>query len=353
MVLVSAPLTGKSYLKCNHAIKHAFRANMKLGFIDETLVKPDVNDASSEKWIRVDSMVTTWMLNSMSKEIVEGFMYTKSSRILWLDLEERYGTCNGPLLTNFRELTACVEDKRGQPPVQGDTKEMLLHELVKLMRGTTSMQVVSQQQVNFAQFDDFAGASEGNLIADKEYLDRLFTIQDLGPVKYFLGLELHDAKLVSTAFPLGLKLTLNGGSLFPSPDTYRKLVSRLLYLGFTRPDISFPIQQLSAPSRASAFSLDPPLFLKTKKPATSPDLPEAEYRATLHITANPLFHERTKHLDINYHLVHDQFKAGFISPITSLPNQPVDLFTKVVPLPTFTRFLSKLGLGFQRQSEGG
>ncbi|KAL0395631.1 UNVERIFIED_CONTAM: Retrovirus-related Pol polyprotein from transposon RE2 [Sesamum calycinum] len=56
-----------------------------------------------------------------------------------------------------RNFTACVEDKRGQPPVQGDTKEMLLQELVKLMRGTTPVQVEPQQQVNFAQFDDFAG----------------------------------------------------------------------------------------------------------------------------------------------------------------------------------------------------
>ncbi|KAL0358382.1 UNVERIFIED_CONTAM: hypothetical protein Sangu_0687600 [Sesamum angustifolium] len=56
-----------------------------------------------------------------------------------------------------RNFTACVEDKRGQTPVQGDTKEMLLQELVKLMRGTTPVQVEPQQQVNFAQFDDFTG----------------------------------------------------------------------------------------------------------------------------------------------------------------------------------------------------
>ncbi|KAK4393523.1 hypothetical protein Sango_1823100, partial [Sesamum angolense] len=310
MVLVSAPLTGKNYLNWSHAIKRALRAKMKLGFIDGTLVKPDVNDISFEKWIRVDSMVTTWILNSISKEIVEGFMYTKSSRILWLDLEERYGTCNGPLLYQLqREITtlsqgnkvadlalftqlmqflmglgeifdhvrnqllvmdpipsvnraysmvqsvekqrqvhmemtnseeniamqvragvrkevgfrgnqykrniidkrqqycthcdrsghtkdtcfkihgtpdwykdlveqkrrdsgaqgrnfiACVEDKRGQPPVQGDTKEMLLQELVKLMRGTTPVQVEPQQQVNFAQFDDFAGPGSNSIIA--------------------------------------------------------------------------------------------------------------------------------------------------------------------------------------------
>ncbi|KAL0331784.1 UNVERIFIED_CONTAM: hypothetical protein Sangu_1723900 [Sesamum angustifolium] len=39
-------------------------------------------------------------------EIVEVFMYTKSSRSLWLNLEERYGQCNGPQLYQLqREIT--------------------------------------------------------------------------------------------------------------------------------------------------------------------------------------------------------------------------------------------------------
>ncbi|KAL0417020.1 UNVERIFIED_CONTAM: hypothetical protein Slati_3533900 [Sesamum latifolium] len=106
MVLVSAPLTRKNFLNWSYAVKRALRAKMKLGFIDGTLLKPDVTDATFEKWIRVDSMVTTWILNSISKEIVEGFMYTKSSRSLWLDLEERYGRCNGPQLYQLqREIT--------------------------------------------------------------------------------------------------------------------------------------------------------------------------------------------------------------------------------------------------------
>lgn len=69
---------------------------MKLGFIDGTSAKPSANDPHSEQWIRVDSMVTTWILNSISKDIVEAFMYTKSSRKVCLDLEQRYDECNGP-----------------------------------------------------------------------------------------------------------------------------------------------------------------------------------------------------------------------------------------------------------------
>ncbi|KAL0373066.1 UNVERIFIED_CONTAM: Retrovirus-related Pol polyprotein from transposon TNT 1-94 [Sesamum calycinum] len=113
------------------------------------------------------------------------------------------------------------------------------------------------------------GISEVLLHNVKQYLDRLFTIKDLGPATYFLGPELAcsphgllitqrkylqdilvdvsmvDAKPTSTPFPPGIKLTDNVGSLLLALDKLRRLVGRLLYLGFTRPDISFSIQQLS------------------------------------------------------------------------------------------------------------
>ncbi|KAL0430287.1 UNVERIFIED_CONTAM: Retrovirus-related Pol polyprotein from transposon RE2 [Sesamum radiatum] len=103
----------------------------------------------------------------------------------------------------------------------------------------------------------------------KNYLVKLFTIKDLGHAKYFLELELSrfqhglhvsqskflhdiltdsgmlDCKTVSTPLPSGLHLSLDSGSLLPHPDHYRRLVGRLFYLGFTRPDISFAVQQLS------------------------------------------------------------------------------------------------------------
>ncbi|KAL0345251.1 UNVERIFIED_CONTAM: hypothetical protein Sradi_4356400 [Sesamum radiatum] len=113
MILVSTLLTKTNYLTWSYAVKRALRAKMKLGFIDGTSMKPCVTDPFFEQWIRVDSMVTTWILNCISKEIVSSFMYAKSARTLWLDLEERYGECNGPLLYQLlREIASSTQGNK-------------------------------------------------------------------------------------------------------------------------------------------------------------------------------------------------------------------------------------------------
>ncbi|KAL0324618.1 UNVERIFIED_CONTAM: Retrovirus-related Pol polyprotein from transposon RE1 [Sesamum calycinum] len=112
------------------------------------------------------------------------------------------------------------------------------------------------------------GPAEGLIIEVKAYLDDLFTTKDLGYVKYFLGLDIAysststsvtqrkyindiitdirmDAHFILTPLPQGVKFSSELGSPLYDPEKYRRLIGRLLYLGFIRPDLSFAVQQLS------------------------------------------------------------------------------------------------------------
>ncbi|KAL0320389.1 UNVERIFIED_CONTAM: hypothetical protein Sradi_5300400 [Sesamum radiatum] len=70
-------------------------------------------------------------------------------------------------------------------------------------------------------------------------------------------------------------------------------------------------------------------------------------KTSIRITLTPVFYERTKHLDIDYHLMRDHFKSGFIAPshICGL-DQPTDLFTKALFVPRLYSFIVQAGLRF-------
>ncbi|XP_020549864.1 uncharacterized protein LOC110012096 [Sesamum indicum] len=245
----------------------------------------------------------------------------------------------------------------------------------------------------------------------KDFFHTLFMIKDIGDAHYFLGLEiarlsvglyvlktkytmditrdvgLCQAKSTPTPLPQGLRLHFASDDPLPNPDSYYRLVDRLVYLGFTRPDNSHSIQQLSQfltnPCKSHWFAAlhlnslvlkaycdaycgtDPDSRLsligfctflgsalvswKTKKqPTVSRSTVEAEHcslaatvcklrwlsyiltdlgvstslpielfcdnKATLHILANPIFHERRKHIELDCYLVRDAYKEGFVAP---------------------------------------
>ncbi|KAJ8898852.1 hypothetical protein K2173_008161 [Erythroxylum novogranatense] len=243
------------------------------------------------------------------------------------------------------------------------------------------------------------------------------------------------AKPVTTPIPKGLKLSSESGELLEDVSKYRRVVGRLLYLGFTRPDITYVVHQLSqyvhaprtvhwsyvmhvlkylkgCPSLGLFYPVSTDfqpvvysdadwaacmdsrksltgycVFLgqslvswKCKKQVTvSRSSAEAEYRsmadvvtelmwisfilrdlavhfqlpvslhcdnkAALHITANPVFHERTKHIDIDCHVVRQQLKEGLVTPVhVSSSLQIADIFTKSLNAPLFNFFKFKLGL---------
>lgn len=123
--------------------------------------------------------------------------------------------------------------------------------------------------------DDFIIAGNDIVIIQrfKTYLNTCFKMKDLGKLKYFLGLEVvrgpegifvsqrkYTLDIVAECGLLGYKPSptptelnhklvmaddTNSHTLLSDPHKYRRLVGRLIYLTFTRPDLNYIIHILS------------------------------------------------------------------------------------------------------------
>jgi hypothetical protein len=287
-------------------------------------------------------------------------------------------------------------------------------------------------------------------------LSTTFEVKDLGPLRYFLGLQIDykkagffvhqskyitdlltkfkmsDCKPASTPIATAPVLSTSASDSLADPTPYRSLVGALQYATFTRPDITFAVnrvcQFMHNPSSAHFVaakrilrylkgSLDkgvlfqpgpltltaftdadwagdpvdrrstsgitvflgnnPITWLSKKQHTVSRSSTEAEYRSlatgaaelawlrqvicdlglylasapimwcdntsALALASNPVFHGRTKHIEVDYHFVRERVVRGDIClQFISTDDQVADIFTKALPTPRFHRLCSKL-----------
>ncbi|KAJ4749494.1 Retroelement pol polyprotein-like [Rhynchospora pubera] len=374
-----------------------------------------------------------------------GFTSSLSGKVCQLK-KSLYGLRQAPRMW-FSKLTTALQK-------YGFTQSRADYSLFVCAKGTTFLTVL-------VYVDDLivAGNDCEAIKKFKQYLSGTFHMKDLGLLKYFLGIEmargstglflsqrkytldilaecgLLGAKPAQTPIEQNHNLSKATGVVMLDPEKYRRLIGRLIYLTFTRPELCYAVHVLAQfmqaplqthydaalrvvrylkghPGQGILLRTDSdlklygycdsdwascpitrrsltgyfvklgnsPISWRTKKqPTVSRSSAEAEYRsmatltceltwlksvlsflgvsqvqptqlfcdsqAALHIAANPVFHERTKHIEVDCHFVRDQIRDGRISTAhVSSSEQLADLFTKALGKKQFDYLTSKLGI---------
>jgi hypothetical protein len=98
LILIPEPLTGDNFHSWFRSMDMALTIKNKLGFVDGSIREPEVNPRSflHAHWKRCKTIVITWILNCVSKQIHASVLYKPTAYIIWKELQEKFSQSNGP-----------------------------------------------------------------------------------------------------------------------------------------------------------------------------------------------------------------------------------------------------------------
>ncbi|XP_019251229.1 PREDICTED: uncharacterized protein LOC109230159 [Nicotiana attenuata] len=102
-MLVTTPFTGIGYRSRIRSVLRALSVKNKVGFITVEYKQSDLDSPQFRQWERCDDMVTSWILNSLCKEIADSVEYANNAFELWRELEDRYDQTNGTKLYQIQK----------------------------------------------------------------------------------------------------------------------------------------------------------------------------------------------------------------------------------------------------------
>ena len=103
LVLVTHQLTGPNFNSWSCAMRMALMTKNKLSFVDGLITRPTEDDLLFGAWNRCNSMVISWILNFVTREIAGSLLYIETAVDIWNDLHDRFHQSNGPRIFQIKK----------------------------------------------------------------------------------------------------------------------------------------------------------------------------------------------------------------------------------------------------------
>lgn len=83
-------LKGNIYDEWVHSIQNNLRAENKLGFVDSSITQPTATSPDFDQWEIVNSMLVTWIYNTIDESIRKTVSLPDKVKTLWDDLRNKF-----------------------------------------------------------------------------------------------------------------------------------------------------------------------------------------------------------------------------------------------------------------------
>ncbi|XP_069147657.1 uncharacterized protein [Solanum lycopersicum] len=108
--LVSIQLTGsENYSLWSRSMKIGLLGKGKIGFIDGKCSKDKFNSSLHDLWEKCNAIVLSWIMISVSRELLSGIVYASSAQQVWTDLRERFDKVDGSRIFYLHKEIATLQ----------------------------------------------------------------------------------------------------------------------------------------------------------------------------------------------------------------------------------------------------
>ncbi|XP_068474622.1 uncharacterized protein [Phaseolus vulgaris] len=89
-VSITPVLTGSNYHMWSRPIRMALISKNKMGFLTGAVIEPALIDPLYPTWERCNTLIMSWLFNSLSQPITQSVIFFESAIAIWNDLKERF-----------------------------------------------------------------------------------------------------------------------------------------------------------------------------------------------------------------------------------------------------------------------
>ncbi|XP_023638865.1 uncharacterized protein LOC111830613 [Capsella rubella] len=110
LILVSDRLTTASdFHSWKRSVMMALNVRNKLGFVNGTIVKPAEDHRDYGAWTRCNDIVSTWLMNSVSKKIGQSLLFIPTDEGIWNNILSRFKQGDAPRIFAIEQRLSKIE----------------------------------------------------------------------------------------------------------------------------------------------------------------------------------------------------------------------------------------------------